>query len=106
MLTDSTSWDWSWKRAADLAPVYAEISRQAILAVKAPDVAKFLGKRLRPEAEPTSDFRPRIEGTRIRHSLGPASLKLDDQRGRVLRLECTANDVTFFKHYRKVEHRE
>ena len=66
-------------------------------------MAKFLGKRLSPEAALTSDFRTRIEGTRIRHSLGPASLKLYDKRGRVLRLECTANDVTFFKHYRKVE---
>jgi hypothetical protein len=100
------SWDLAWKRAADLAPVYAEISRQAILTVKAPDVAKFLGKRLSPAAELTSDFRTRIEGTRIRHTLGPASLKLYDKRGRVLRLECTANDVTFFKHYRKVEHRD
>jgi hypothetical protein len=100
------SWDLSWKRAAELAPVYAEISRQAILTVKAPDVAKFLGKRLSPAAQLTSDFRTRIEGTRIKHSLGPASLKLYDKRGRVLRLECTANDVTFFKHYRKVEHRE
>ena len=100
------SWDLSWKRAADLAPVYAEISRQAILTVKAPAVAKFLGKRLSPEAELTSDFRTRIEGTRLKHSLGPASLKLYDKRGRVLRLECTANDVTFFQHYRKVEHRD
>ena len=100
------SWDLSWKRAADLAPIYAEISRQAILTVKAPDVAKFLGKRLSPAAELTSDFRTRIEGTRIKHSLGPASLKLYDKRGRVLRLECTANDVTFFSHYRKVEHRD
>jgi hypothetical protein len=100
------SWDLSWKRTADLAPVYAEISRQAILTVKAPDVAKFLGKRLSPEAELTSDFRTRIEGTRIKHSLGPASLKLYDKRGRVLRLECTANDVTFFQPYRKVEHRD
>ena len=100
------SWDLSWRRAAELAPVYAEISRQAILTVKAPDVAKFLGKRLRPAAELTSDFRTRIEGPRIKHSLGPAALKLYDKRGRVLRLECTANDVTFFKHYRKVEHRD
>ena len=49
------SWDLSWKHAGDLAPVYAEISRQAILTVKAPDVAKFLGKRLSPQAELTSD---------------------------------------------------
>ena len=45
-------------------------------------------------------------GHAIRHSLGPAALKLYDKRGQVLRLECTANDVTFFKHYRKVEHRD
>lgn len=100
------SWDLSWRRAAELAPVYAEISRQAILTVKAPDVAKFLGKRLGPQAELASDFRTRIEGTRIRHTLGSAALKLYDKRGRVLRLECTANDVTFFKHCRKVGHRE
>lgn len=100
------SWDLSWKRADKVAPVNAEIRRQAILMVKAPDVAKFLGKRLSPEAELTSDLRTRIEGTRIKHSLEPASLKLYDKRGRVLRLECTANDVTLFQHYRKVEHRD
>lgn len=99
------SWDAAWKRPEDLAPVYGEISRQAILTVKAPEVAKFLGKRLSPEAEINSNYHTRVEGTRVRHSLGPASLKLYDKRGRVLRVECTANDVTFFKHHRKVEHR-
>ena len=29
-----------------------------------------------------------------------------DKFGRVLRLETTTNDVTFFKHHRKVEHRD
>jgi hypothetical protein len=89
------SWGLSWRRAAELAPGY----RQAILSVTAPDVAKFLGKRLSPEAQLTSDFRPRIAGMRIKHSLEPASLKLYDKRGQVLRLECPANDVTFFKPY-------
>jgi hypothetical protein len=99
-------WDLSWKRADDLAPVYAEISRPASLTVKAPDGAKFRGKRLSPEAELTSDCRTRSEGPRIKHSLGPASLQLYAKRGRGLRLDCTANDVTFFKHYRKVEPRD
>lgn len=74
--------------------------------MQAPDVAKSLGKRLNPEAARTSDFRPRMEGTRSRHSLDPASLKLADQRGRGVRLEGTANAVTFVKHDRKVEPRE
>jgi hypothetical protein len=29
-----------------------------------------------------------------------------DKLGRVLRIETTSNNVTFFKHYRKVEHRD
>ena len=98
-------WDLSWKRAADLAPVDAEIRRQAILTVRAPDVAKFPGKRRSPEAELTSDFRTRLEGPRIRHPLGPAALKLYDQPGRVLRREGPANAGPFFKPYRKVEPR-
>src|SRR5262249_18480429 len=65
------SWDILWKKAEALAPVYGEISRQAILTVKAADVAKFLGKRLSAEAEASSDFGTRIEGTRIKHKLGP-----------------------------------
>src|SRR6185436_5469897 len=48
----------------------------------------------------------RIEGTRIKHHMGRNSIKMYDKLGRVLRLETTSNDVTFFKHYRRVEHRE
>lgn len=91
-----------------LAPVYAEISRQAIHTVKAPDVAKFLGRPLPkdPEVQVCSDFHTRVEGTRVKHFLGPASIKLYDKHGLVLRIECTANDVTFFKHHRKVGHHD
>lgn len=100
--------DILWKSQEALAPVYAEISRQAILTVKAPDVAKFLGRPLPrdPDTQVGSDFSTRVEGTRVKHFLGPASLKLYDKHGIVLRIECTANDVTFFKHHRKVEHRD
>lgn len=99
-------WDIVGKKAEDLAPVYGEIGRQAILAVKASDVAKFLGKRLSAEAEVTSGFGTRVEGTRLKHKLGPASVKMYDQRGRVLRIEVTANDVTYFRRYRKVVGRD
>lgn len=101
------SLDLVWRRADKLAPVYEELSRQAILTVKAPEVARFLGKRFPAHTDTAlgSDFHTRVEGTRVKHFLGPASLKLYDKRGRVLRLECTVNDVTFFSHHRKVEHR-
>ena len=102
------SLDLVWRSAPKLAPVYEELSRQAILTVKAPEVAKFLGKRFPAHTNTAlgSDFHTRVEGTRVKHFLGPASLKLYDKRGRVLRLECTVNDVTFFSHHRKVEHRD
>jgi hypothetical protein len=102
------SLDLAWRSAEKLAPVYEELTRQAIFTVKAPEVAKFLGKRFPANTDTAlgSDFHTRVEGTRVKHFLGPASLKLYDKRGRALRIECTVNDVTFFSHHRKVEHRE
>jgi hypothetical protein len=38
--------------------------------------------------------------------MGPVSLKLYDKFGFILRIETTVNDLTFFKHYREVEHRD
>jgi hypothetical protein len=48
----------------------------------------------------------RIEGTWIKHTMGSVSIKLYDKFGMILRIETTVNDVTFFKHYREVEHRD
>jgi hypothetical protein len=48
----------------------------------------------------------RIEGTRIKPTMGPVSIKRYDKFGRILRIETTVNDVSFFKHYREVEHRD
>ena len=41
----SIPWTWCGAVRRRCRPVYEEISRQAIFTVKAPDVAKFLGKR-------------------------------------------------------------
>jgi len=100
--------DIVFKRREDLAPIYETISRTAIQAVKAENVATFLGRKLsdRYEGELGTDFHTRIEGTRIRHHMGPASIKMYDKFGRVLRIETTANDVSFFKHHRTVEQRD
>ena len=101
------AFDIAWKSPEGLAAVYEEISRQAVLSVKAPDVARFLGHPLpRNDMQVGSDFHTRVEGTRVKHFMGPASLKLYDKEARVLRIECVSNDVTFFKHHRKVEQRD
>ena len=85
-----------------LGPLYEQISRQAILAVKVPDMARFWGKRFSAQAEAQSDFKTLVEGTRIKHVLGKQSIKMYDKGSRVLRIEATSNDITFFRHYRKV----
>ncbi|MGA9058777.1 MAG: hypothetical protein WB763_19955 [Terriglobia bacterium] len=48
----------------------------------------------------------RIEGTRIKHTMGPVSIKMYDKFGLILRIETTVNNVSFFQHYRKVEQRD
>ena len=74
--------------------------------MKIDELARFWDKRLSPEAKATSRFCTRVEGTCIRHHLGRQSLKMYDRGGRVLRIEATSNDITFFRHHRKVEHRD
>lgn len=99
--------DLVWKRREDLAPVYDALVRDAVQAVRAEQVASFLGRKLHPlyDGEVGTDFHTRIEGTRIKHHMGKASIKMYDKLGRVLRIETTANDVSFFQHHRRVEHR-
>lgn len=100
--------DLVFRSAKDLAPLYDALIHTAIHAVKPDHVATFLGRKLHQnfEAELGSDFHTRIEGTRIKHHMGQAALKMYDKFGRVLRIETTANDVSFFQHYRTVEHRD
>ena len=100
--------DILFRSPADLKPLYEELVRTAIHAVKPRDVATFLGRRLsdRFEGEIGNSFHTRVEGTRIKHQLNRVSIKMYDKLGIVLRIETTANDVTFFKHRRRVEHRD
>jgi hypothetical protein len=100
------STDLIFRSEATLAPLYEQLSRQAVLAVKAEQVASFLGKKITAQLaqEIGSRFATRIEGTCIKHRFGKTGVKIYDKFGRVLRLETTTNDVSFFKHHRKVEH--
>ena len=93
----------------DLQPLYEAITRTAVHAVKADNVATFLGRKGLHgnfKDELGNDFNTRIQGTRIKHHMGPVSIKMYDKYGRVLRIETTVNDVAFFRHHRWVEHRD
>jgi hypothetical protein len=89
-------------------PLYAALTRTAIHAVQPEQVATFLGRKLpaRYQGELGNDFATRIVGTRIKHHMGPAALRLYDKFARLLRAEAIANNVSFFQHHRMVEHRD
>jgi hypothetical protein len=100
--------DIVFRRREDLQAIYDRLTRTAIYTVKPENVATFLGRPLHPNNrdEIGNRFETRIIGTRIKHTMGSASIKMYDKHGLILRIETTVNDVSFFKHYRKVEHRD
>jgi len=100
--------DIIFKRKSDLKPIYDEIVRTAIHSVKTENIATFLGRKLHGgyQDEMGNNFNTRIEGTCIKHRMGKVAIKMYDKFGIVLRVETVANDVSFFKHHRRVEHRD
>jgi hypothetical protein len=94
--TDIVFW-----RQADLQAIYGNLIRTAVHTVKPDDIATFLGRKLHPnyQDEMGNRYNVRIEGTRVRHSMGMASIKMYDKFGQILRIETTAKDISFFKHW-------
>jgi hypothetical protein len=99
--------DLVFKQAADLQAFYPHLLETLIHAIKPADIATFLGKKLHGnyQGEVGSRFNVRRQGTRIKHQMGPASLKMYDKFQQILRIETTVNDVTFFRQFRQVHHR-
>ena len=91
-----------------LSTIYEELVRTLSYSVKPDNVAMFLGKRLdlRYEDELGGRFSTRIEGHSIRHFMGKNGIKMYDKFGQILRVECFSNDISFFKHHRRVEHQD
>ena len=100
--------DIVFARQADLQAIYDRLTRAAIHTVKPDNIATFLGRKLNGnyQDEMGNRFNTRIEGTRIKHTMGPVSIKMYDKFHLILRIETTVVNVSFFKHYRKVEHKD
>ena len=100
--------DLIFKQQSTLQAIYPHLLETLIQAVKPADIATFLGRKLhgRYQGEMGNRFNVRILGSRIKHIMGPVSLKMYDKFGIILRIETTVNDVSFFKQYRKVQHRD
>lgn len=100
--------DLVFRRREDLQRVYEPLIRTAVNAVKANNVAMFLGRKQVHHnflGELGTNFGTRIEGKRLKHHMGKSSIKMYDKHGLVLRIETTTNDVKSFSHYRTVIHR-
>lgn len=91
-----------------LQSFYSELVATAIHRVKPENIATFLGRKLDPryEGEVGNNYNVRIEGSRIKHTMGSASIKMYDKFNKILRIETTTNDISFFKHFREVVHRD
>ncbi len=79
--------DIVFKRQQDLRSIYDQITRTAIHTVKPENIATFLGRKLHPnyQDEMGNNFNTRIEGTRIKHTMGKASIKMYDKFSLILR---------------------
>ncbi|MCX6233762.1 MAG: MarR family transcriptional regulator [Bacteroidetes bacterium] len=100
--------DIVFKEQDDLQQIYSELIATAIHTVKPENIATFLGQKLdnRYQGEVGNNYNVRIEGSRIKHTMGSVSIKMYDKFSKILRIETTSNDISFFKHFREVVHRD
>ena len=91
-----------------LQAILPPLMETLIQVVKPTDIATFLGRKLNPRYQDQmgSRFNKRWLGRRIKHQMGPVSIKMYDKFNQVLRIETTVNDVAFFQQYRRVHHRD
>lgn len=99
--------DLVFKRSADLQAFYPALLETLTHTVKPDDIATFLGRKLHGnyQGECGNRFNRRILGTRLKHIMGPVSIKMYDKFGLILRIETTVSNVTFFRQRRTVHHR-
>ena len=100
--------DLVFKSRDTLRAFYPHLLETLPHAVKPADMATFLGRKRNGnyQGEMGNRFNRRWTATRIKHQMGPVSLKMYDKFNLILRLETTVNNVAFFKHYRQVQHRD
>jgi hypothetical protein len=100
--------DLVFKSREPLQAFYPHLLETLTHAVKPVDIATFLGRKLNGnyQGEMGNRFNRRWIGTRIKHQMGPVSIKMYDKFSLILRIETTVNNVAFFKQYRQIQHRD
>ena len=100
--------DILFKHQEDLQRFYGLLIETLIHSVKPENITTFLGQKLHGNylGEMGNSFNVRQEGTRIKHTMGPVSIKMYDKAKLVLRIETTVNNVSFFKQHREVHSKD
>lgn len=102
------STDIVFRKQKDLKEIYGHLVATAVHTVKPDRIATFLGRKIHGnfKSEMGNRYDVRKEGIRIKHTMGQVWIKMYDKFQQVLRIEITSTNIAFFKHYRKVEHKD
>jgi len=97
--------DIMFKSPQALSEIYLQLVQGAMSSFSAPDVMRFLGRKLHGnfQGEVISDYKKREEGIRVKHRVSANSVKMYDKGRQNLRLETTINDPKDFKVFRPLE---
>jgi hypothetical protein len=100
--------DIVFKKQNHLQGLYGRLTTRAIHRVKRDNIAAFLGRKLdvRYRGEIGNNYHVPIQGSRIKHQMGKNAIKMYNKFSKILRIETTTDDITFFKPYRELEHRD
>ena len=102
------STDIVFRKQKDLKEIYDHLIATAVHTVKPDKIATFLGRKMhgRFKGEMGNRYDIRKEGIRVKHTMGEVWIKMYDKFQQVLRIEITTTDISFFRHYRKVKHKD
>ncbi|MCG2811112.1 MAG: MarR family transcriptional regulator [Candidatus Aminicenantes bacterium] len=100
--------DIVFHKQESLQAIYPDLFKTAIHTVTPDLIATFLGKKITNnlQCEMGNNYHVRLEGRRVKHVMGPVSIKMYDKFAQILRIEVTVNNLNFLKHYRRVEHKD
>ena len=106
--------DLMFRNPEQLRRMVPQLMQLGIVSFSSPDVLRFMGKKVSQQGGPlgqalplTSDLKIRSNGARVKHRLGPNSIKIYDKAydelGAVLRGEVTITVPKYFKVFRHTE---
>lgn len=102
------STDIVFRKQQDLKEIYDNLVATAVHTVKPERIASFLGRKIYGQfkGEMGNRYDVRKEGIRIKHTMGKVWIKMYDKFQKVLRIEIISTDISYFNHYRRVEHKD